>query len=155
MTTAPNPTADAERETWLPSGFARYERDLEGRPATLFAAGFIGTPPMNLLTLKVPEVAHWAQRALDGGLPGEDPHELVMGVRPEKIRLADSGLAADVTGLEYLGADTLIACKVGTSEVIVRQEGKARLAVGDRVYLAWPESDNHWFDAQTGSRRNR
>ncbi len=61
--------------------------ELYARPATLFAAGFIGTPPMNLLTLKVPEVAHWAQRALDGGLPGDDPQELVMGVRPEKIRL--------------------------------------------------------------------
>jgi iron complex outermembrane receptor protein len=37
MATTPNPTAGVERETWLPSGFARYERDLEGRPATLFA----------------------------------------------------------------------------------------------------------------------
>jgi iron complex outermembrane receptor protein len=37
MGTVPNPTAGAERETWLPSGFARYERDLEGRPATVFA----------------------------------------------------------------------------------------------------------------------
>jgi len=37
MGTLPNPTAGEERETWLPSGFARYERDLGGRPATLFA----------------------------------------------------------------------------------------------------------------------
>jgi len=37
MTTVPNPTANATRDTWLPSGFARYERDLTGRPATFFA----------------------------------------------------------------------------------------------------------------------
>jgi len=37
MNTVPNPTAGEERQTWLPSGFARYERDLAGRPATLFA----------------------------------------------------------------------------------------------------------------------
>jgi len=37
MGTMPNPTAGAERDTWLPSGFARYERDLDGRPATVFA----------------------------------------------------------------------------------------------------------------------
>jgi iron complex outermembrane receptor protein len=37
MATVPNPTAGAERETWLPSGFVRYERDLVGPPATLFA----------------------------------------------------------------------------------------------------------------------
>jgi len=36
MTAVPNPTAGEERETWLPSGFARYERDLTGRAATLF-----------------------------------------------------------------------------------------------------------------------
>jgi iron complex outermembrane receptor protein len=36
MATVPNPTAGAERETWLPGGFARYERDLEERPATFF-----------------------------------------------------------------------------------------------------------------------
>jgi iron complex outermembrane receptor protein len=37
MATVPNPTAGAERDTWLPSGFARYENELQGRPATLFA----------------------------------------------------------------------------------------------------------------------
>lgn len=37
MGTVPNPTAGAERDTWLPSGFARYERDLGARPATVFA----------------------------------------------------------------------------------------------------------------------
>jgi len=36
MTAVPNPTAGEERDTWLPSGFARYERDLTGRAATLF-----------------------------------------------------------------------------------------------------------------------
>jgi len=36
MTTVPNPTAGAARKTWLPAGFARYEHDLAGRPATLF-----------------------------------------------------------------------------------------------------------------------
>jgi iron complex outermembrane receptor protein len=37
MGTMPNPTAGAERATWLPAGFARYEHDLRGQPATLFA----------------------------------------------------------------------------------------------------------------------
>jgi iron complex outermembrane receptor protein len=36
MTTVPNPTADRTRDTLLPSGFARLERDVTGRPATLF-----------------------------------------------------------------------------------------------------------------------
>lgn len=37
MTVVPNPTAGAERETTLTSGFARVERDLAARPATIYA----------------------------------------------------------------------------------------------------------------------
>jgi len=37
MTTVPNPTADETRDTLLPSGFVRYERDLEQHPTTVFA----------------------------------------------------------------------------------------------------------------------
>lgn len=36
MATVPNPTAKASRATWLPSGFARYEHDFAGRPATVY-----------------------------------------------------------------------------------------------------------------------
>jgi sn-glycerol 3-phosphate transport system ATP-binding protein len=124
--------------------------ELYARPATLFAAGFIGTPPMNLLPL---QDAEGAQSHLPGrGLA--EPHEnLVLGVRPEKIALADSGLPAEVLSLEYLGADSLIACKVGDREWIVRQSGKIRLAAGDRIHLIWPEAENHWFEAKSGKRR--
>jgi sn-glycerol 3-phosphate transport system ATP-binding protein len=128
--------------------------ELYARPATLFAAGFIGTPPMNLLPLSEPELARWAQGGVPGGVPREAVDKLVLGVRPEKIRLADSGLPAQVLSLEYLGADTLIACKVGTHEWIIRHEGKIRTAAGDRIHLSWPPAENHWFDAMSGNRRS-
>ncbi len=128
---------------------------LYARPATLFAAGFIGTPPMNLLPLKDPEVGRVSRGSETGRPEGAVTDELILGVRPEKIRFSDSGLPADVVSLEYLGADTLIACKVGSGEVIVRQGGRARLAAGDRVHLSWSETDLHWFDAQSGRRRTR
>ncbi len=123
--------------------------ELYARPATLFAAGFIGTPPMNLLPLEEPEAARW----VPGEVPGEAIDKLVLGVRPEKIRLADSGLPAEVLSLEYLGADSLIACKVGAREWIVRQDGKIKATAGDRIHLDWPAAENHWFDAVSGGRR--
>jgi len=127
--------------------------ELYARPATLFAAGFIGTPPMNLLPLKEPEAAGWARSHLAGAFPEGPLEEQVLGVRPEKIRLAESGLPAEVLSLEYLGADSLIACKVGTCEWIVRQDGKIKATAGDRIRLAWPAAENHWFDASSGKRR--
>ena len=127
--------------------------ELYARPATLFAAGFIGTPPMNLLPLKEPNVERWPPAHLFGGFPEDQLEELVLGVRPEKISLADSGLPAEVLSLEYLGADSLIACKVGANEWIVRQSGKIRLAAGNRIHLTWPATENHWFEAKSGKRR--
>jgi sn-glycerol 3-phosphate transport system ATP-binding protein len=127
--------------------------ELYARPATVFAAGFIGTPPMNLLPLKEPEAAGWARSQLGDAFPEALLEEMVLGVRPEKIGLADSGLPAEVLSLEYLGADSLIACKVGACEWIVRQSGRVRLAVGDRIRLSWPAAENHWFEAKSGKRQ--
>ena len=98
---------------------------------------------MNLLPLKEPEAAGWDRSHLVGAFPEAPPAEMVLGVRPEKISLADSGLPAEVLSLEYLGADSLIACKVGGCEWIVRQNGRVRLSAGDRIHLSWPAAENH------------
>jgi sn-glycerol 3-phosphate transport system ATP-binding protein len=128
---------------------------LYARPATLFAAGFIGTPPMNLLPLKDAEAARWVRsRPIDGSAP-EPLEEMVLGVRPEKISLADSGLPADVLSLEYLGANSLIACRAGSREWIVRQSGKVKLSAKERIHLTWEAAETHWFEAKTGKRRDR
>src|SRR5205807_1724348 len=68
--------------------------EMYARPATAFAARFIGTPPMNLLRL------------------ADTPARLV-GVRPEDVRFADGGLPVRVTSVEYLGADSLVAWAAG------------------------------------------
>jgi sn-glycerol 3-phosphate transport system ATP-binding protein len=128
--------------------------ELYARPATLFSAGFIGTPPMNLLPLDDPEAARYAGALpIDGSAQGP-LGGLVLGVRPEKISLADSGLPAEVLSLEYLGADSLIACRVGNHEWIVRQSGKIKLPADARIHLAWPAAETHWFEAGTGKRRD-
>jgi sn-glycerol 3-phosphate transport system ATP-binding protein len=126
--------------------------ELYARPATVFAAGFIGTPPMNLLPLDNADVLRWAHANLAGSLPQGVLDGLIVGVRPEKISLADAGLAADVLSLEYLGADSLIACRIGACELIVRQSGRVKLAVGDRIHMTWPQAESHFFEARSGRR---
>jgi sn-glycerol 3-phosphate transport system ATP-binding protein len=126
--------------------------ELYARPATVFAAGFIGTPPMNLLPLDNADVLRWAHANLAGSLPQGVLTGLIVGVRPEKISLADAGLAADVLSLEYLGADSLVACRIGACELIVRQSGRVKLAAGDRIHLTWPQAESHFFEARSGRR---
>jgi len=126
--------------------------ELYARPATVFAAGFIGTPPMNLLPLDNADVLRWAHANLAGSLPQGVLAGLIVGVRPEKISLADAGLAADVLSLEYLGADSLIACRIGACELIVRQSGRVKLSAGDRIHMTWPQAESHFFEARSGRR---
>jgi len=128
--------------------------ELYARPATVFAAGFIGTPPMNLLPLNNPDVLQWAYANLAECLPQGTLDKLVLGVRPEKISLSDTGFAAAVLSMEYMGADTLIACKIGTRELMVRQSGRVKLSAGDRIHLNWPQAESHFFEAVSGRRHN-
>ena len=126
--------------------------ELYARPATRFAAGFIGTPPMNLLSLCDADVSDWFRTHLAEGLPTGSHPALTLGVRPEAMHVADRGVPAEVIGFEYLGADSLITCKIGSSECIVRQSSKVCLASGDRIRVSWPAAETHFFEAETGRR---
>jgi len=121
----------------------RVEQDappeaLYARPATAFAARFIGTPPMNVLAL-------------------EDRRRL-LGVRPEDVRIgADrepGAVEATVRSIEYLGADSILMCAIGAQAAAVRAPGRIALAPGARVHLAWAPEAAHVFDAETGRRRD-
>ena len=106
--------------------------DLYNRPATAFTARFIGTPPMNVVQL-----------------PGHSASNLLLGVRPEDIRIGSEGLAAVVENIEYLGADSIVACRAGTEALTVRLPRAAHLAPGAGVKLSWNPAAAHYFDAAT------
>jgi sn-glycerol 3-phosphate transport system ATP-binding protein len=116
-------------------------RDLYAKPATTFAARFIGTPPMNLLALQ------------DGRIAGSDVNvglngAATLGVRPEDIALDANGpIAADVRSVEYLGADLVLACAIGSQTLLVRTTGQHQAAPGQRIGLRWTPHHLHAFDA--------
>ncbi len=119
---------------------------LYAEPATTFAARFIGTPPMNLLALEQGAIAG-SEIALP--LPSEAAW---LGVRPEAVRLARPGqtntLPATVAGTEYLGADRVVRCAVGSRQhLLVRADGRLALEPGQAVGLYWDVGETHAFDA--------
>lgn len=125
-------------------------REIYAKPATTFVAGFIGTPPMNLIP---------ASALPAGGAPANKGVEkeltnLTVGVRPEDIRLtAEGGVAAVVEHVEYLGADVLADCKLGNSTLLARLSGSSAIQVGERVNLKWSRDFTHFFDSASGLRR--
>jgi sn-glycerol 3-phosphate transport system ATP-binding protein len=121
----------------------RVEQDappeaLYARPATAFAARFIGTPPMNVLAL--------------------DDRRRLLGIRPEDIRVLGAkepgAVEALVRSIEYLGADSILMCAIGRQALAVRAPGRVALAPGAPVSLAWARDAAHVFDAETGRRRD-
>ena len=118
--------------------------ELYARPATTFAAGFIGTPPMNLLPL-APD-----GRTVAGTgyvLPRAGCRAGLAGIRPESLSLAPSGLPARVLHSEYLGADTVLGCQVGGTRVLARLPGRVLLPEGQQVQLGFDPSCLHLFGA--------
>ncbi|MDO5646779.1 ABC transporter ATP-binding protein [Paracoccus sp. (in: a-proteobacteria)] len=111
-------------------------RELYERPATVFVARFIGTPPMNLID------------AAD--LSGFDPKTQI-GIRPEDMRLSADGTPARVTGVEYLGADQLVTAQIGASRVILRMPARLGPPPSDAC-VTWDTGAQHLFDTATGKR---
>jgi len=113
-------------------------------PQSAFAAGFIGSPPMNLLNAaeclaieKFLPASHEALIQQCGDL-----QLALVGVRPEHLQLcnpADAALAAQVKAIEPLGAETLLHLILPTEAMItVRVDAAVELpALGDRSGLAF------------------
>jgi len=114
-------------------------RELYARPATAFAARFIGTPPMNLVALQGDRIA--------GSDVAAGLSAATLGVRPESIRVQHEGVPATVQDVEYLGADLVLRCGVGTQTLLVRAAGQHQAKAGDAVRLHWHAHDAHGFDA--------
>jgi len=127
------------------------------RPATTFVAGFIGSPPMNLLK----GVADGSQFNVGPSLPlprhAPRNGELILGLRPEHAALShadgDAGWPLRVEMIEMLGAERLVYGRIGDELFTVRIDG-TRVApqVGDLVSLRMDPAHLHWFDARTSQR---
>lgn len=110
------------------------------RPASTFVAGFMGSPPMNLLK----------------NAPGATANTIT-GVRPEHLDITSSGWALQVEAVEMLGAERLVygrwAHGAGDELVIIRnEESHAVPALGSTLHVT-PRADKlHSFDASTGKR---
>ena len=127
--------------------------DLYDRPANRFVAGFIGSPSMNLLPGTVRDGAVAVSDALVPSTAAlRDGQAVTVGIRPEDLGLAESGIAATVSVVEPTGSETHVVSKAGEAEIVSVFRDRPALAPGDAIRLAPDPSRIHLFDPETGAR---
>jgi multiple sugar transport system ATP-binding protein len=133
-------------------------QEIYNRPATMYVANFIGSPPMNFMRFNG-GVEKGARMVSVAGVPvgvpevhaDVAPGELALGVRPEHIRFSDSApLRGAVYGSEYLGTNQIVAVETPTGLVRARLPADRNFHIGDTVGLELNTEKLALFDCRSG-----
>ncbi|WP_333713151.1 ABC transporter ATP-binding protein [Yoonia sp.] len=128
------------------------------QPANLFVAQFIGSPAMNLmdatLTDRGAEIAGQIHVDLPG--PTDAGRKVVIGLRPEAVRLSDSGLPARALTLEPVGQEIIVEFETATGNRLrSRLPPDTQLGEKENVHLVFDATQTHVFDPETGTALSR
>jgi sn-glycerol 3-phosphate transport system ATP-binding protein len=113
--------------------------EVYANPATTFVAGFIGSPPMNLV------------------LQQRNGKAVLLGIRPENLEPCaerDAMLVPDIDLIEPLGADTLVYGRLPSAadaRIAVRLHSSMNARVG-KLPLRYDPAQAHYFDPESGKR---
>ncbi len=139
-------------------------------PASIFVAGFIGSPSMNFLPAKIDtgrstlSLESGANVSAEGlVLAAQSGREIIIGIRPEHLELASpdrADLTLHIAAVETLGADTLVHGSIAGAGVdgtknasfAARLPGNARIAEGETLPLRIADGALHLFDRQSEKR---
>jgi multiple sugar transport system ATP-binding protein len=137
-------------------------RALYDQPANVFVAGFIGSPAMNLVTVRTNgsrvrmgelslEVGEEAGRVAADRPAGS---ELVLGFRPEHLDVVDGQdgvlrIPVQVDVVEFLGHEELIHATAEGNEIVAVVPSARRVKAGDRVDLGISPNLIHLFDPES------
>ncbi|MEM1360423.1 MAG: ABC transporter ATP-binding protein [Pseudomonadota bacterium] len=130
--------------------------EIYARPANTFVAGFIGSPPMNLISGSIAAgvFSHAAGRV---PLSGYRDGPATIGIRPEDIRVAENTehIRGQVFSSELLGDSTLLNVRAGEGLIAVKVGPEEGRAMDSAVALNLNTEKLHVFDGKTGERLAR
>lgn len=128
------------------------------RPETVTVAGFIGSPPMNLLPAEGDGgivTVRGASGPISFPLSWPDTGDVVIGARAEHLSIDGRGIVFSGIAkvVEYLGADTILGLDIGQpAKLMARLPGVVPLTVGQTIRLGIDPSNINVFSAVSGRR---
>ena len=139
-------------------------RDVYNNPINIFVAGFIGSPPMNMLEGTL--VERNGNIAADIGIStyelsngievmrGAKTPEIVLGIRPEHIAVTreskKNAIKAEVDVVELVGREFIVHLMAGGKSLVAIASAAQDLREGEKVWLVPDERKIHIFDKKTG-----
>ncbi len=135
-------------------------RRIYSHPANEFVASFVGSPQMNLITLKCEgNQAFLGTHPLQLPDMSQKPQQIICGIRPEDLSLdypeSEFTIMGQIYLVEQLGKENLVSLRLINSEVTIRALLPNNIEwQEDAIPLAIKPSKVHWFDVQTGDRLN-
>jgi len=136
--------------------------ELYDQPSNLFVAGFVGNPPMNLVTVEVATEAgsyHARREGLDlivspeRGAKAAGQGPVILGIRPEDVSAAQAGVGEGVLGevyvVEPLGRDDLLDVRIGEVSIHALADPELNFKIGDPVRLEFDANKVQFFDQGT------
>ena len=135
-------------------------------PVNKFVAGFIGSPAMNFINVKL-EGGYIVANGLNLKVPegalkvlkekGYDGKELIFGIRPEDVNteaafletFPESVVKATISVSELLGSESHLYCQVGDNEFIAKVDARDYLGTGETIELGFDLNKAHFFDKET------
>jgi multiple sugar transport system ATP-binding protein len=133
-------------------------QEIYAKPASMFVADFIGSPPMNFLHFH-----SGIRRGADEARLGDAvvkmpalheevaPRDLALGVRPEHVAFDDSSaLRGSVYGSEYLGTTQIVTVNTDFGQIKARTKSTGDLKPGANVGLRFMSDRLSLFDQENG-----
>lgn len=145
--------------------------ELYEKPINMFVAGFIGSPPMNFIDVKLKEIdgelflqkdrfktnpeSKIRQLLVEKGYLEKD---IVIGIRPEDVIVdgekLESSFEAVIDMIENMGNEKYIYCTVDSNSISVKTIGNYQGNIADIINISFNISKLHYFDKESKKRIN-
>jgi ABC-type sugar transport system ATPase subunit len=128
-------------------------REIYARPQTIAVAGFIGTPPMNLLPgVWQGDAVMVSGKRLPVAVATSTPRDVLLGVRPGDLRIASGGLSVRVERVEDLGDSSIVSLMADERTLKLKSDRLPPVKEGEDVLVGFPPEAAHLFDPHSGMR---
>ena len=135
--------------------------EIYNEPSNLFVAGFVGSPPMNLIEGRLKDEG--GETYFESGLirwqvelPGPRPASVVLGVRPESIMVEDAPgpttFKATIYVAEPMGSVQYLTLDVQGTRLLAQVGPSYEAVLNREVHCGFRERETYLFDRESGQR---